>query len=108
MYPLSLSNHLTLKLRYAVALHSFTPSLPTIPSIRQLFEIRFTHSSFLQYIGLQILEKLITTKWKTLPEAQRHGTSPFICYLYFFWRVHLAAALIVSGVGRDSDFVGGG
>jgi len=26
-----------------------------------------------QYIGLQILEKLINTKWKTLPESQRQG-----------------------------------
>lgn len=26
-----------------------------------------------QYIGLQILEKLIQTKWKTLPEGQRQG-----------------------------------
>lgn len=28
-----------------------------------------------QYIGLQILEKLITTKWKSLPEGQRQGMS---------------------------------
>ena len=27
----------------------------------------------MQYLGLQILEKLIQTKWKTLPEAQRQG-----------------------------------
>lgn len=27
-----------------------------------------------QYIGLQILEKLINTRWKTLPEDQRQGT----------------------------------
>ena len=26
-----------------------------------------------QYIGLQILEKLIQTRWKTLPEGQRQG-----------------------------------
>jgi exportin-1 len=26
-----------------------------------------------QYIGLQILEKLITTRWKALPEGQRQG-----------------------------------
>ncbi|PPQ68927.1 hypothetical protein CVT25_009021 [Psilocybe cyanescens] len=38
------------------------------------------HSSFPQtkYIGLQILEKLITTKWKTLPEGQRQGIRNFI------------------------------
>ncbi|KAF8188381.1 CRM1 C terminal-domain-containing protein [Pholiota molesta] len=37
-------------------------------------------SSFPQakYIGLQILEKLITTKWKTLPEGQRQGIRNFI------------------------------
>ena len=28
---------------------------------------------FPQYIGLQILEKLIQTRWKTLPEGQRQG-----------------------------------
>jgi hypothetical protein len=27
----------------------------------------------IQYIGLQILEKLITTRWKTLPDGQRQG-----------------------------------
>lgn len=26
-----------------------------------------------QFIGLQILERLVTTRWKTLPEAQRQG-----------------------------------
>lgn len=26
-----------------------------------------------KYIGLQILEKLITTRWKTLPDGQRQG-----------------------------------
>ncbi|KAF5330960.1 hypothetical protein D9619_005998 [Psilocybe cf. subviscida] len=31
-----------------------------------------------KYIGLQILEKLITTKWKTLPEGQRQGIRNFI------------------------------
>ncbi|CAL1704171.1 unnamed protein product [Somion occarium] len=38
------------------------------------------HSTFPQakYIGLQILEKLITTKWKTLPEGQRQGIRNFI------------------------------
>uniref|UniRef100_A0A8H8CN60 Importin N-terminal domain-containing protein n=1 Tax=Psilocybe cubensis TaxID=181762 RepID=A0A8H8CN60_PSICU len=38
------------------------------------------HSSFPQtkYIGLQILEKLIMTKWKTLPEGQRQGIRNFI------------------------------
>jgi hypothetical protein len=30
-----------------------------------------------QYIGLQILEKLITTKWKTLPDGQRQGQGSF-------------------------------
>ena len=29
--------------------------------------------NFTQYIGLQILEKLITTRWKSLPEGQRQG-----------------------------------
>lgn len=28
-----------------------------------------------QYIGLQILEKLVQTKWKVLPEGQRQGES---------------------------------
>ncbi|KAJ3820851.1 CRM1 C terminal-domain-containing protein [Lentinula raphanica] len=31
-----------------------------------------------KYIGLQILEKLITTRWKTLPEGQRQGIRNFI------------------------------
>ncbi|KJA20251.1 hypothetical protein HYPSUDRAFT_203952 [Hypholoma sublateritium FD-334 SS-4] len=37
-------------------------------------------SSFPQakYIGLQILEKLITTKWKTLPDGQRQGIRNFV------------------------------
>ncbi|OBZ75216.1 Exportin-1 [Grifola frondosa] len=37
-------------------------------------------SSFQQtkYIGLQILEKLITTKWKTVPDGQRQGIRNFI------------------------------
>jgi hypothetical protein len=34
------------------------------------FLCKLTH---LQYIGLQILEKLIMTRWKTLPEGQRQG-----------------------------------
>ncbi|THG98585.1 hypothetical protein EW026_g3626 [Hermanssonia centrifuga] len=38
------------------------------------------HSSFPQtkYIGLQILEKLILTRWKSLPEGQRQGIRNFI------------------------------
>ncbi|KAI0736893.1 CRM1 C terminal-domain-containing protein [Fomitopsis betulina] len=38
------------------------------------------HSSFPQtkYIGLQILEKLITTRWKSLPEGQRQGIRNFV------------------------------
>lgn len=32
----------------------------------------------LQYIGLQILEKVITTRWKSLPEGQRQGIRNFI------------------------------
>lgn len=37
-------------------------------------------SSFPQskYIGLQILEKVITTRWKSLPEGQRQGIRNFI------------------------------
>ncbi|OCH95617.1 hypothetical protein OBBRIDRAFT_788159 [Obba rivulosa] len=37
-------------------------------------------SSFPQakYIGLQILEKLITTRWKSLPDGQRQGIRNFI------------------------------
>ncbi|KAF8136394.1 CRM1 C terminal-domain-containing protein [Boletus edulis] len=37
-------------------------------------------SSFQQskYIGLQILEKLITTRWKTLPDGQRQGIRNFV------------------------------
>ncbi|CAK5277765.1 unnamed protein product [Mycena citricolor] len=31
-----------------------------------------------KYIGLQILEKLITTRWKSLPEGQRQGIRNFI------------------------------
>jgi hypothetical protein len=30
-------------------------------------------SIYNQYIGLQILEKLIMTRWKTLPDGQRQG-----------------------------------
>lgn len=30
-------------------------------------------SIFMQYIGLQILEKLILTRWKSLPDGQRQG-----------------------------------
>ncbi|KAE9400788.1 hypothetical protein BT96DRAFT_965198 [Gymnopus androsaceus JB14] len=38
------------------------------------------NSSFPQakYIGLQILEKLISTRWKTLPEGQRQGIRNFV------------------------------
>jgi exportin-1 len=28
-----------------------------------------------QFIGLQILERLVTTRWKTLPDSQRQGAS---------------------------------
>ncbi|KAF7345640.1 Importin N-terminal domain-containing protein [Mycena venus] len=37
-------------------------------------------SSFPQakFIGLQILERLVTTRWKTLPESQRQGIRNFI------------------------------
>jgi exportin-1 len=37
-------------------------------------------SSFPQtkFIGLQILEKLVNTRWKTLPEAQRQGVRNFV------------------------------
>ncbi|KAJ7467814.1 CRM1 C terminal-domain-containing protein [Mycena galericulata] len=31
-----------------------------------------------KFIGLQILERLVTTRWKTLPEAQRQGIRNFI------------------------------
>lgn len=31
-----------------------------------------------QYIGLQILEKVITTRWKSLPDGQRQGTRAFL------------------------------
>ncbi|TFY68891.1 hypothetical protein EVG20_g3368 [Dentipellis fragilis] len=31
-----------------------------------------------KFIGLQILEKLINTRWKTLPEAQRQGVRNFV------------------------------
>ncbi|KAJ7285677.1 CRM1 C terminal-domain-containing protein [Mycena rebaudengoi] len=31
-----------------------------------------------KYIGLQILEKLITTRWKTLPDGQRQGIRNFV------------------------------
>ncbi|KAJ6630664.1 CRM1 C terminal-domain-containing protein [Mycena sp. CBHHK59/15] len=31
-----------------------------------------------KYIGLQILEKLITTRWKSLPEGQRQGIRNFV------------------------------
>ncbi|KDQ59442.1 hypothetical protein JAAARDRAFT_33006 [Jaapia argillacea MUCL 33604] len=38
------------------------------------------HASFPQtkYIGLQILEKLINTRWKTLPDGQRQGIRNFV------------------------------
>lgn len=28
---------------------------------------------FLQYIALQILEKLVQTRWKAIPDTQRQG-----------------------------------
>lgn len=31
-----------------------------------------------QYLGLQILEKLIQTRWKALPDAQRQGKDTFM------------------------------
>ncbi|KAJ7172647.1 CRM1 C terminal-domain-containing protein [Mycena filopes] len=31
-----------------------------------------------KYIGLQILEKLVTTRWKTLPDGQRQGIRNFV------------------------------
>ncbi|KAH9977221.1 CRM1 C terminal-domain-containing protein [Lactifluus volemus] len=31
-----------------------------------------------KFIGLQILERLVTTRWKTLPEAQRQGVRNFV------------------------------
>lgn len=31
-----------------------------------------------KYIGLQILERLITTRWKTLPDGQRQGIRNFV------------------------------
>lgn len=42
----------------------------------RLFLLTAAHisdSNLHQYIGLQILEKLITTRWKSLPEGQRQG-----------------------------------
>ncbi|KAL0580241.1 Karyopherin transporter [Marasmius crinis-equi] len=38
----------------------------------------FYTSSGQEYIGLQILEKLITTRWKTLPDGQRQGIRNFV------------------------------
>ena len=31
----------------------------------------------IQYIGLQILEQLVTTRWKAIPDAQRQGINTF-------------------------------
>ncbi|KAJ3492099.1 hypothetical protein NLI96_g245 [Meripilus lineatus] len=47
----------------------------------RLFLLTAAHisdSNLHQYIGLQILEKLITTRWKSLPEGQRQGIRNFI------------------------------
>ena len=100
MFPLSLSSHPILNPRYVVAVALSRPLFPAHPPplIGHLFEISFTHALSLQYIGLQILEKLINTKWKTLPEAQRHGMFLFTRYL-FFRRVYRVAAPIIGGVG---------
>lgn len=50
------------------------PQTKVRPSL--LLPVLDTHfPTTLQYIGLQILEKLITTRWKSLPEGQRQGTS---------------------------------
>lgn len=40
-----------------------------------LFDSKLIFSIYDQYIGLQILEKLITTRWKTLPDGQRQGAT---------------------------------
>lgn len=46
--------------------------------VRHASHIMHLRSSFAtKYIGLQILEKLITTKWKTLPDGQRQGQRSF-------------------------------
>jgi hypothetical protein len=41
-----------------------------------------------QYIGLQILEKLIMTRWKTLPDGQRQGKR----IILYIRRVHHLAS----------------
>ncbi|KAI0063955.1 Xpo1-domain-containing protein [Artomyces pyxidatus] len=41
-------------------------------------DIAVIELSVFQFIGLQILEKLINTRWKTLPEAQRQGVLNFV------------------------------
>ena len=38
-----------------------------------LFLVFLTWPASVQYIGLQILEKLILTRWKSLPDGQRQG-----------------------------------
>lgn len=52
-----------------------------------------------QYIGLQILEKVITTRWKSLPDGQRQGTRAFLfqCVLEFN-KIHLGIRNFVVGV----------
>lgn len=42
------------------------------------FQSNASFLTFEQYIGLQILEKLISTRWKTLPEGQRQGIRNFV------------------------------
>ena len=41
--------------------------------VRFIVAYQLPHSWAAQYIGLQILEKLILTRWKSLPEGQRQG-----------------------------------
>ncbi|KAJ7940809.1 CRM1 C terminal-domain-containing protein [Mycena leptocephala] len=47
-------------------------------SLMDKVAMAFYRSTGAEYIGLQILEKLITTRWKTLPDGQRQGIRNFV------------------------------
>ena len=52
-----------------------------VPAVESTLEIRWnarlSQLKPSKYIGLQILEKLVQTKWKMLPEGQRQGELSF-------------------------------
>lgn len=56
-----------------------------------------------QYIGLQILEKVITTRWKSLPEGQRQGE----CHFPFNLVEDFLDVKLSFLDARDTEFRGG-